>query len=335
MKKLVLLVITISSLLITGCFFQQKTYSYKDTRFLMDTIVEITVYGDDEAKLSGASDGGFTAFKGIADVTDNYESRQEKDLFALNLQAGKGPFVVDKKLFTLLSATKKLPYEKIDLTLGPVISLWHEHSKNTTVPTKAEVAAALVKCGHNSYTLDKSTGSVTLPAGTAMDLGAVAKGYAVDRAYDALKKDPAVKSALINAGGNIKILGKKQDGKPWRIGIQDPRHTDKMIGTLEIAPGMSLATSGDYQRFYEVDGVRYHHIIDPDTGYPARNAISTTAVHASAFLADYYSTLLFILPTKEAEAIVEKTDGLEAIIINPHGKIYVSPGLKNIFKAEQ
>ncbi len=332
MRKLVLFVITISSLLITGCFFQQKTY--KDTRFLMDTIVEITVYGDDEAKLRRGSDAGFAAFKGIADVTDNYEQRQDNDLFALNLQAGKGPFVVDKKLFTLLTATKKLPYKKIDLTLGPVISLWHENGKTTTVPSKDAVKAALAKCGDNSYTLDAATGTVALPAGTSMDLGAVAKGYAVDRAYDALKNDPSVKAALINAGGNIKILGKKQDGKPWRIGIQDPRHKDKMIGTLEIAPGMSLATSGDYQRYYEVNGVRYHHIIDPATGYPARNAISTTAVHESAFLADYYSTLLFILPNKEAKAVVEKTAGLEAIIINPEGKIYVSPGLKALFKAE-
>ena len=335
MRKLVLFVITISSLLITGCFFQQKTYNYKDTRFLMDTIVEITVYGEDEAKLRSGSTEGFVAFKGIADVTDNYEQHQDNDLFALNKQAGKGPFVVDKRLFTLLTATKKLPYGKIDLTLGPVINLWHENSKTTTVPSKDAVKAALAKCGDNSYTLDEAAGSVTLPAHTAMDLGAVAKGYAVDRAYDALKKDPAIKAALINAGGNIKILGKKQDGKPWRIGIQDPRHKDKMIGTLEIAPGMSLATSGDYQRYYEVNGVRYHHIIDPDTGYPARNAISTTAVHASAFLADYYSTLLFILPTKEAEKIVESTEGLEAIIINPEGQIYVSPGLKNIFKAEK
>ena len=332
MKKLVLFVITISSLLITGCFFQQKTY--KDSRFLMDTIVDITVYGDDEAKLSGASDAAYAAFKGIADVTDNYESRQDNDLFALNKQAGKGPFVVDKKLFKLLSETKKLPYEKIDLTLGPVIALWHEHGKTTTVPSKEEVSAALAKCGDNSYTLDSTTGAVNLKDGTSMDLGAVAKGYAVDRAYDVLKANPAVKSALINAGGNIKILGKKQDGKPWRIGIQDPRHKDKMIGSLEIAPGMSLATSGDYQRYYEVNGVRYHHIIDPDTGYPARNAISATAINPSAFLADYYSTLLFILPTKEAEALVEKTDGLEASIINRSGEIYVSPGLKELFKRD-
>lgn len=330
MRRLVLLVITISSLLITGCFFQQKTY--KDSRFLMDTIVEITVYGDDETKIRAASDKAYLAFKGIADVSDNYTNHQDNDLFTLNQKAGKGPFVVDKKLFTLLTATKKLPYKKVDLTLGPVINLWHRHSETKTVPTKEEVRTALAKCGDNSYVLDATSGTVTLPEGTSMDLGAVAKGYAVDQAYEALKADSHVKSALINAGGNIKILGKKQDGKPWSIGIQDPRHNDKLIGTLSVPPGTSLATSGDYQRYYEVNGIRYHHIIDPATGYPARNAISATAVHQSAFLADYYSTLLFILPSQEAIKIVEQTEGLEAIIINPAGKIYVSPGLKSLFQ---
>ena len=164
-----------------------------------------------------------------------------------------------------------------------------------------------------------------------MDLGAVAKGYGVEAAANELKKHPEVEAALVNGGGNIKVIGTKKDGKPWRIGIQDPRDNQKLLGTLALTANMAVATSGDYQRYYEVNGVRYHHIIDPATGFPARGTISATAVTTSAYVADYYSTLLFVLPKEEAIKLVESTDDLEAVIKDDQGNIYISPGLKDKF----
>ncbi len=135
------------------------------------------------------------------------------------------------------------------------------------MPAKAEIAQALAKCGPEKYTLDVAGNTVTLAPGAQLDLGAVAKGYAVEQAAELLRRDKRVKTALINAGGNIKVLGSKEDGSPWKIGVQDPRNPQKVLGTLAVKDGTAIATSGDYQRYYEVDGKRYHHILDPRTGW--------------------------------------------------------------------
>ena len=174
---------------------------------------------------------------------------------------------------------------------------------------------------------------MTLAKGASLDLGAVAKGYAVERVATALATEHAVQSAVVNAGGNVKTVGSKPGGAPWRIGIQHPRQADALLGTLTLTGGRSVATSGEYQRYYEVDGVRYHHIVDPQTGYPARGNISATAVCESAARADYYSTVLFVVPLAEARALVERTDDLEAVILTDGGELYVSPGLRQSFTA--
>lgn len=329
MLKFFTSVLLISSLFLTGCFFQQKEVS--DTRFMMDTVISISATGDSEKTLEQAISAAFNAFKSVADATDPYASHLPQDLFALNKHAGQGPTKVNPILFTLLEETQKLAHPEINLTLGNIISLWQAHSKAQTVPTPEEVKTALALSLSGSLTLNKVDATVTLAPKQQVDLGAVAKGYGVDAAAKVLRTNKAVTSALINAGGNIMVIGTKKDGKPWKIGIQNPRDNQKLLGTLELKPNMAIATSGDYQRYYEVKGVRYHHIIDASTGYPAQGTISATAVASSGFLSDYYSTLLFVLPFDRAKKIVETTAGLEAIIQSAKGELYISPGLKNIF----
>lgn len=333
MKYLVFFLLTISSLLHTGCFFRPQTYT--DTRFLMDTTINITVYGSNQDDLVPATTTAFNVFKDVADETDRYESHKADDLYALNQKAGQGPFTPGKHLAYLLNWERKMPYKEVDLTLGPLIDLWKRHSTDKTVPSGAELQTALAQCGKQRYTIDATSRTVTLTTGTNLDLGAIAKGYAVDCAAASLKQEPAVKAALINAGGNIKVLGTKPDKKPWKIGIQDPRNNQKILGTLSLQDGMSVATSGDYQRFYEVDGIRYHHILNPATGLPSNNARSTTAVAESALTADYYSTLLFVLPHDEAIKVVENTPGLEAVILSNNHELYVSSGLQDKFIPEK
>ena len=329
MRRFFVSVILISSLLITGCFFQQKEYS--DTRFLMDTLVKITVYGQNQKALETATTEAFNVFKSVADATDSYEEHLPDDLYTLNKKAGEGPFKVNPTLLDLLTKTEAFHHKEINLALGKVIAIWQAHGQTKTVPTKAEIQTALLSAKSGAFTINETDGTVTLAPQASLDLGAVAKGYGVEAAANALKKHPEVESALVNGGGNIKVIGTKKDGKPWRIGIQNPRDNKKLLGTLSLTANMAVATSGDYQRYYEVDGVRYHHIIDPATGFPARHTISATAVTTSAYVADYYSTLLFILPTEEAIKLVESTDDLEAVIEDAQGKIYVSPGLKDKF----
>ena len=329
MKHFFTSVMIISSLLITGCFFQQKEYS--DTRFLMDTLIKITVYGQDKKALETTTTEAFKVFKQIADATDSYEGHLEDDLYALNAKAGKGPFKVNPTLLDLLTKTEAFHHKQINLALGKVIAIWQAHGKTKTVPSKEEIQTALTTAKPDAFTINEVDGTVTLAPNASLDLGAVAKGYGVEAAANELKKHPEVEAALVNGGGNIKVIGTKKDGKPWRIGIQDPRDNQKLLGTLALTANMAVATSGDYQRYYEVNGVRYHHIIDPATGFPARGTISATAVTTSAYVADYYSTLLFVLPKEEAIKLVESTDDLEAVIKDDQGKVYISPGLKDKF----
>ena len=329
MKRFFFAVVLLSSLLITGCFFQQKEYS--DTRFLMDTLIKITVYGQDNKALEAATTDAFNVFKNVADATDSYEGHVEDDLYALNSNAGKGPFKVNPILLDILTKTEAFHHKQIDLALGKVIDIWQAHGKTKTVPTKEEIQAALATAKPGAFTINQVDGTVTVAPNASLDLGAVAKGYGVEAAAQELKKHPEVESALVNGGGNIKVIGTKKDGKPWRIGIQNPRDNKKLLGTLALTDNMAVATSGDYQRYYEVDGVHYHHIIDPATGFPARGTISATAITTSAYVADYYSTLLFVLPVDEAIKLVENTDDLEAVIEDAQGKIYISPGLKDKF----
>ena len=153
----------------------------------------------------------------------------------------------------------------------------------------------------------------------------------VEEAAKVLQKEGGFQTALINAGGNIKVLGEKPDHKPWRIGIQDPKDPEKVLGTLSVPPGTAIATSGDYQRYYEVSGVRYHHILNPQTGWPSRNAHSVTVVTQSAFWADFYSTLLFVMTPKDAMALVENNPSLEMVYQDLDGMLHISSGLKDLF----
>lgn len=332
MKKLLASLLVFSSLTCAGCFFQPE--KQEDTRFMMDTIVTITTTGNSKKDLTDATNDAMSLFQTIATQTDPYAEQGPEDLYAINQAAGQGPHKASPYLMDILSQVQPLQDRDLDLTLGPVIQVWNRHKEDKTVPTEAEIAQALAKCGPEKYTLDVAKNTVTLAHGAQLDLGAVAKGYAVEQTAELLRRDKRVKTALINAGGNIKVLGTKEDGSPWKIGVQNPRNPQKVLGTLAVKDGTAIATSGDYQRYYEVDGKRYHHILDPRTGWPAWNARSVTVVTHSAFWADYYSTLLFVLPWQKAMDLVEQNPDLEMLYVEEDGTIHLSSGLKTIYTPE-
>ena len=298
---------------------------------MMDTIVTITTTGDSKTQLQDATARAFTLFQTIANETDPYTAQGPQDLYAINQAAGKGPQKASPYLLDILQQIAPLHNAPLDVTLGPVIQVWNQHRDSKTVPTAEEIHQALAKCGPDKYTVSQENGTITLANGAQLDLGAVAKGYAVEQTANQLAKEPGIQTALVNAGGNIKIIGNKPDGKPWKIGIQDPRNAQKVLGTLLVPAGTAIATSGDYQRYYEVDGVRYHHILDPGTGWPSRFCRSVTVGTHSAFWADYYSTLLFGLPWQQALDLVEKDPELEMVYVDSEGTLHVSSGLAKIF----
>ncbi|ERL19338.1 ApbE family protein [Acidaminococcus sp. BV3L6] len=224
--------ILLSSLFLQGCFFQDQnsTIHHEDTRFMMDTIVTIETTGKSEDTLKSTTDKAFAAFQEIADETDSYAPHGPKDLYAINEKAGTGPQKAAPHLLAILKSAASHPHQELSLTLGPVIKIWNDNREKKTVPSRAEIADALTLTKGSRVRIDETTGTLTLMPGTQIDLGAVAKGYAVEEAAKVLQKEGGFQTALINAGGNIKVLGEKPDHKPWRIGIQDPKDPEKVLG---------------------------------------------------------------------------------------------------------
>ena len=330
MKKILVLLFILSSLLNAGCFSQPKTY--KDTRFSMDTTISIEATGQNNEQVKTAVDNAFRVFQEIADETDRYKDGSPKGLYQLNAHAGQGPFTVGSHLLLLADMAHKQNFSEFDITLAPLIDVWQKHSTAKTVPDNLEIAASLALTGKDKFSVAPEKQTITLAPGAALDLGAIAKGYAVDVAAAVLAEDKYVSFALVNAGGNIKTVGNKADGKPWRIALQDPRRSDAYLGIINLKAGEAVATSGDYQRYYEVNGIRYHHILNPHTGLPSRNAISVTIVAASAFMTDYYSTLLFVLPHEKVLEVLAAHPEIAAIIVKADKEIYISPSLQSRFE---
>lgn len=313
-----------------GCFSQPA--SVADTRFAMDTLIKIEAGGANEAQVKQAINQAFAAIQEIANETDRYQDTGPASLYRLNQQAGNGAQPVGRHAYRLLDFLKRQPLPDVDATIGPVVDCWRRHREAQTLPAPAELAAALRLTGYEKIILHPDRRVELLQPGMSLDLGAVAKGYAVDQAAAQLAA-AGISHALVNAGGNIKTIGQKPNREDWRIAIQHPRHADKLLGILRLKPGEAAATSGDYQRYYEADGRRLHHILDRTTGMPVTHTISVTIVAESALLADYYSTLLFVLPRTQALAVLAEHPEIQCVIVDDQQQIYVTPQLRPRFAA--
>ena len=166
-----------------------------------------------------------------------------------------------------------------------------------------------------------------------LDFGGVAKGYACDKIIEILKENK-ITSALVNAGGDVRVIGKRVDGKDWRIGVQDPRNSERMLGSLPLGNWDTMDTSGDYQRYIEVDGTRYSHIINPRTGFQPRLLAAVTVVGYNSIDCDILSTALFIVGVDAGKKLLLQFPGAEAIFSLPDGQVVVTDGLKGSFSVE-
>jgi thiamine biosynthesis lipoprotein len=210
-----------------------------------------------------------------------------------------------------------------DITVGPLVELWGFSSKAYRVPRAEEVRAVLPLVGMEKVRFEAN--NLVLQPGMKLDWGGIAKGWAVDKAARALREIGIVRG-FINAGGDLFCWGANPDGRDWRIGIKHPRQRG-YLGVLSIRD-KGVATSGDYQRYFERDGIRYHHIFDPTSGYPARERQSVTVIGPEAMLCDALATALFVSP--QPEAILKKYPEYGAIIVNNFGEVSLignTPGL--------
>jgi FAD:protein FMN transferase len=270
----------------------------------------------------------FAAFRRVD--ADMNEWKETSPLGAVNRAAGGAAVQVPKDLRRLLHRGIEigdLTGGAFDVTWASLWGLWDFKSPAPKLPDSAEVARRVALIDYRQIEIDDATGTVRLPrAGMKIGLGGIAKGFALARAAAALDRR-GVKSYLLTAGGQVYARGTKGD-RPWRVGIRDPRGapTD-LLASLDLTDA-SASTSGDYESYFILDGVRYHHILDPRTGMPARGLESATVVSPDPTLADALSTALMVLGPERGLALAERLPDVEAVLVDESGKELLTTGLK-------
>jgi thiamine biosynthesis lipoprotein len=248
----------------------------------------------------------------------------------INANAGIGPVAVHADVFEVLELAVRyagLSGGAFDPTVGPLVSLWNIGGEEPRLPPQEEIEALLPLINWRDLELDREGSTVFLKKpGMALDLGAIAKGYAADEAAKLLRKN-RIKRAIIDLGGNILVYGEKRDKSPWRVGIQNPLDgRGAYIGIVEIRD-QTVVTSGVYERCFEAAGVRYHHILSPAGGYPVRNGLlSVSIVTRRSVDADALSTAVFVLGYERGKALVESLEGTGAVFIFEDRSIRICGG---------
>lgn len=303
-----------------------------------DTIITVTAYCDSQERFDALMDTAEAEFLRCHRLFDIYFTYPGmNNLKTVNDSAGTAPVEVTEDILSLLELAKEmhsLTGGAVNVAMGSVLQLWHdvrEYSlafpEDARLPDPEALKAAAAHASPEDLILDREAGTVFLrDAEMRLDVGAVAKGYAVEQVARTLLAQ-GYESAAINAGGNVRVLGPKPDGSPWLVGVTNPDMTSGQVslGTVECTGG-SVVTSGTYQRFFEYEGRRYHHIIDGETLMPENRWSSLTVLTEDSARADALSTALFNMDYGEGAALVASLEGVEAMWVTPEGEILLSPG---------
>ncbi|MFW6016688.1 MAG: FAD:protein FMN transferase [bacterium] len=299
--------------------------------FIMDTFVQMRVYGEDAEDIIDES------FARLREVENKMSVNIEDSyVYQINKNAGIAPVTVDEEIFMVIKKAiefAELSNGKFDPSIGPLIKLWGFGTSNASVPDERELNDVLNKVDYRMIELDEKEKSVfLLEEGMSLDLGGIAKGYAADLVKDIVKKHN-IKSAYIDIGGNIYVIGNKVDNTPWNIGIQDPRRNrGNVMASIQLSD-KTIVTSGNYERYFIEDGETYHHILDTETGYPADSGIiSASIISENSMEADALSTIVFMAKPEESIELIESIDGIEALVIKENLGIIISSGIKDKIK---
>ena len=303
-------------------------YEVKVSKILMGTVVETTALYPDIAYCKQSL---FKAYKEMERV-ENLLSYQKmgSEITKINVEAGKNPVHVSAETFGILQ--RAAGYAKklnglFDVTIGPVSSLWGFSSpEGGHLPGKTEILSKLTKVGISDLVLNEKDTTVFLKQeGMMLDLGGIAKGYAIDRG-SAVLKESGITNFILNAGGDMYVSGQKDDEIPWKVGVKDPRHGQELIARFNLKD-YAVATSGDYERFIIVDDKRYCHIFDPRTGYPGNQSQSSTTFASTAEEADVLATYLFLIGAPEA---FKENFSRPFFIVDSDGRQFANEPFKNL-----
>ena len=329
--KRVLIPFFLCTLLLMGCSSQAavktegdgSTEPWEDTVFAMDTVMEFKVYGQPE--LQEQTRELISHVENLWSVTN-----KESEIYTLNHQ---GQTDLSPETEDLLKKGLELCRRSdgaLDLSIYPVVRTWGFTTGEYQVPEDETLRRLAAAVDYQKISLDETAHTASLPQGTEIDLGSIAKGYTGDR-LAALLKEAGVTSALLNLGGNVQTIGGKPDGSPWKVAIRDP-FGDGNLGVAEIKD-QAVVTSGGYERYFEQDGKTYWHIMDPKTGYPADSEfVSVTVIGDHGVVCDGFSTALFVMGLDRAAELWRQSNDFDAIFVDHDGNVTITEGLEGRFK---
>jgi FAD:protein FMN transferase len=300
---------------------------YSRDEAIMGTAIRVELWHDDEAAAEAAMDAVMAEMHRIDRLMSTY--KPESEISAINRDAAKAPLRISQEMFDLIARAvefSEMSEGAFDITFSSVGYLY-DYRKGVK-PSEADIAKALPGINYRHLKLDRGNRTIHFArAGVRIDLGGIAKGYAVDNCI-AILKTRGIREALVSAGGDSRVLGDRH-GRPWLIGIRDPRKSEGNIAVLPLADA-AISTSGDYERYFEKDGVRYHHIINPKTGKSPAGVRSVTVIGPDSTTNEGLTKSIFIMGPERGLKLIESMLGIDAVVVDDKGGMHFSKGLQSV-----
>ena len=339
----IVLIFTIFSIFTTGCVPKKQSYS-AEFMILFNTVTKIISYSDSEAEFEKQSKFIYKELEHYHQLYNIYDDFDGiNNIKTINDNAGIKPIKVDKEIIDLIRFSKQMYLEtdgQVNIAFGSVLRIWSryrdsglEDPENAELPKIEDLKKANEFTDINRIIIDENKSTVFLPdKNMKLDVGAIAKGYATQRVVDKAREN-GFTNGVVSVGGNVCAVGLKDDGRLWGVGIQNPdKDSTKNITDTLYLSNMTLVSSGDYERYYMVDGVRYHHIINSASLYPSTYFRQVSIVTKDSAIADAYSTAVFNMPLEQGLSLVESKEGLEAMWVLDDNSIVYSDGFKQYQK---
>ena len=302
----------------------------------MDTVLSETIYGKTNLTDEVKNQLSVLEKEKLSWREKNSETAQ------INDSGSRGnPYVMDEDFSMWVNTSLELAEASegaFDPTIGNLTRLWNIEGENPTVPAQDEINRVMEEIGYSNIKNDEETHSISMEDGCTLDLGAVGKGIGCDVIKEYFEKEPAVKGAVISIGGSILVYGDKGNGEDWSVAIRDPeKELDSYMGVLHLSETACVSTSGDYEKYFMQDGKKYHHILDPTTGYPAESDLTSVTVvcrqgeKTDGLLSDGLSTACFVLGKEKGMQLLEQY-GAGGIFIDKENQVYVTGNLEDQFE---
>lgn len=324
------LILLLALMFFISCSSKNEVKKVEEEKILFGTAIKIVVYHTDEAK---AFEIIKNCFSKMEEIDKKYNSRSKDSIVSKINDNPTKTFSINEEFYNLMNNAINISEESqghFDITIGPIMETWgFDNLSIETLPTEKQIKESLKLVNYKDIKLTKNSMSLSR-VGQKIDTGAFLKGYAVYKGKEFLVSQGITKG-MITAISSIETIGNKPDGKPFKIGIQNPKNPEELIYTIELED-KALGVSGDYQTYVEINGKRYHHIIDSKTGYPSEYNSMLVVLGKNAYECDLYSTMLFAMKAEDILNLVSKKKDMEVLVIDKKGKKYFSRNIKKYLK---